>query len=47
MAKPKTWKNIPKEKWEQIREFPLSRGGVQDKEVKGVKEVWRIRVQGW
>jgi len=45
-VKPKTWKKIPEEKWNEIREFLTSQGGIQDTEVRGVKEVWRIRIEG-
>jgi len=44
MKRPKTWRKIPKEQWEELRRLLLSRGGIQDKEVRGIKEVWRIRI---
>jgi ribonuclease HII len=43
-AKPKTWKEIPKEKWDCLQDLLLSNGGLKDKEAKGISEVWRIRL---
>ena len=42
--KSKSWKNIPPEKFEELRQFLLLQGGKQDDAVKGVKELWRIRI---
>src|SRR6266704_625401 len=43
--KNRTWKNIPLDSSETIREILLSQGGRQDQEVKGQSEAWRIRVE--
>ena len=44
MVKAKSWRGIPKDKWENLKKLLLSCGGKEDKEVKGIKEVWRIRI---
>ena len=42
--KPKTWKKISKEKKKDIKDFLLSLGGMEDKNIKGPNEEWRIKV---
>lgn len=43
--KPKTWKNISKDKAEKVKKLLLAEGGVEDKNVGGVGEKWRIRTE--
>lgn len=44
--KPKTWKNIPENKRQGIKNLLINAGGVKDRETKGIREVWRIRLHG-
>lgn len=41
--KSKTWKNVPEEKAERVKAILIANGGVEDKNIKGVGEKWRVR----
>lgn len=44
MSKPKTWKNVSTDNAEKVKLFLISRGGKEDKKIKGVDEKWRVRL---
>jgi ribonuclease HII len=43
--KPKTWMDVSKDDSEKVKKFLLLNKGVEDKEIKGVGEVWRIKTE--
>jgi ribonuclease HII len=43
--KSKTWKNVSEEDAERVKEFLLANNGVEDKNVKGIGEKWRVRLE--
>lgn len=43
--KSKTWKNIPQDKWEEVKKILVSKGATLDEKVSGA-EVWRARLSG-
>ena len=45
MMKSKTWKNVSEEKAEKVKALLLAKGGLEDENIKGVGEKWRIRTE--